>query len=64
MWPIGIILSITAFMTAFYMGRMMIYTFFGQFRGGETERRHLHEGDWTLTVPLIVLASSPPWAAC
>ncbi|HEX2078332.1 MAG TPA: NADH-quinone oxidoreductase subunit L [Longimicrobium sp.] len=56
MWMIGIILSITAFMTAFYMGRMMIYTFFGRFRGGAEEERHLHEGDWTLTVPLILLA--------
>jgi len=50
-------LTIAAFMTAFYMGRMMIYTFFGRFRGGETEERHLHEGDWTLSLPLIVLAA-------
>ncbi|HEY0037925.1 MAG TPA: NADH-quinone oxidoreductase subunit L, partial [Longimicrobium sp.] len=50
-------LSIAAFMTAFYMGRMMIYTFFGRFRGGEKEERHLHEGDWTLSIPLIVLGA-------
>ena len=56
MWAIGIILSITAFITAFYMGRMMVYTFFGRFRGTDTERSHLHEGNWTLTLPLIVLA--------
>jgi NADH-quinone oxidoreductase subunit L len=56
MWAIGIVLSITAFMTAFYMGRMMIYTFLGRFRGTEEERRHLHQGDWTLTLPLILLA--------
>jgi NADH-quinone oxidoreductase subunit L len=56
MYAIGVILTLTAFMTAFYMGRMMIYTFFGQFRGSETERQHLHQGDWTLTMPLIVLA--------
>ncbi|MDB4951000.1 MAG: proton-translocating NADH-quinone oxidoreductase, chain [Gemmatimonadetes bacterium] len=49
-------LSIAAFMTAFYMGRMMIYTFFGQNRTGEEERKHLHEGSWTLTLPLVVLA--------
>jgi NADH-quinone oxidoreductase subunit L len=53
---IGGTLTITAFLTAFYMGRMMVYTFFGDNRTGETERRHLHEGGWTLTVPLIVLA--------
>jgi NADH-quinone oxidoreductase subunit L len=56
MLAIGVILTLTAFMTAFYMGRMMIYTFFGQFRGGEAERQHLHQGDWSLTIPLILLA--------
>ncbi|HTE20648.1 MAG TPA: NADH-quinone oxidoreductase subunit L, partial [Armatimonadota bacterium] len=56
MWMIGIVLTLAAFMTAFYMGRMMIYTFFGKFRSGAEEERHLHEGNWTLTVPLIVLA--------
>ncbi len=54
---IGGTLTLAAFMTAFYMGRMMIYTFFGENRTGEAERRHLHEGSWTLTVPLIVLAA-------
>jgi NADH-quinone oxidoreductase subunit L len=53
---IGVVLSITAFMTAFYMGRMMIYTFLGRFRGTDVERDHLHQGDWTLTLPLILLA--------
>ncbi len=58
-WLMGFIggtLTLAALMTAFYMGRMMIYTFFGGFRGNDTERGHLHEGNWTLTVPLIVLA--------
>ncbi|HEX8394374.1 MAG TPA: NADH-quinone oxidoreductase subunit L [Longimicrobium sp.] len=53
---VGGALSLAALMTAFYMGRMMIYTFFGRFRGTDVERDHLHEGDWTLTLPLIVLA--------
>ncbi|MBB4637046.1 NADH-quinone oxidoreductase subunit L [Longimicrobium terrae] len=53
---VGGTLTLAAFMTAFYMGRMMIYTFFGNFRGTDVERGHLHEGNWTLTVPLIVLA--------
>jgi NADH-quinone oxidoreductase subunit L len=52
---IGGTLSIAAFMTAFYMGRMMIYTFFGANRTGDEERKHLHETDWTLKLPLIVL---------
>jgi NADH-quinone oxidoreductase subunit L len=57
MGAIGVILSIAAFMTAFYMGRMMIYTFFGANRTGDEERKHLHEGDWTLTLPLLVLGA-------
>jgi NADH-quinone oxidoreductase subunit L len=59
-WWMGFIggtLSIAAFMTAFYMGRMMIYTFFGDNRTGDAERKHLHEGNWTLTLPLVVLAA-------
>ncbi len=54
---IALLLSAAAFMTAFYMGRLMIYTFFGSNRTGEREREHLHEVDWTLTVPLVVLAA-------
>jgi NADH-quinone oxidoreductase subunit L len=42
-------------MTAFYMGRMMIYTFFGANRTGDEERKHLHERDWTLKLPLVIL---------
>jgi NADH-quinone oxidoreductase subunit L len=53
---IAVVLSVTAGLTAFYMGRMMVYTFFGRFRGGAAEEQHLHEGSWTLTVPLIALA--------
>jgi NADH-quinone oxidoreductase subunit L len=56
MYLIGVVLSIAAFMTAFYMGRMMIYTFFGKNRTGEKEWQHLHDGDWTLSLPLVVLA--------
>jgi NADH-quinone oxidoreductase subunit L len=53
---IAVVLTITAGMTAFYMGRMMVYTFFGENRLPDEERKHLHEGPWTLTVPLLVLA--------
>jgi NADH-quinone oxidoreductase subunit L len=56
-WLIYAVLSIASFMTAFYMGRMMIYTFFGANRTGEAESRHLHEGGWTLTLPLVVLGA-------
>jgi NADH-quinone oxidoreductase subunit L len=50
-------LSIAALMTAFYMGRLMIYTFFGPNRTGEVERGHLHEAGVTMTIPLIVLGA-------
>jgi len=53
---IAVVLSFAALLTAFYMGRLMIYTFFGPNRTGETEQRHLHEVGWTMTVPLVVLA--------
>jgi NADH-quinone oxidoreductase subunit L len=53
---IAVALTATAAMTAFYMGRMMVYTFFGENRLAPEERKHLHEGPWTLTLPLVVLA--------
>ncbi|HET7276265.1 MAG TPA: NADH-quinone oxidoreductase subunit L [Longimicrobiaceae bacterium] len=52
---IGVMLSAAAFMTAFYMGRMMLYTFFGPNRTGEAERSHLHEVGWSMKIPLIAL---------
>jgi NADH-quinone oxidoreductase subunit L len=57
MGAIAVILSVAALLTAFYMGRMMLYTFFGPNRTGEVERRHLHEVGWTMTVPLVGLAT-------
>ena len=44
-----------AFLTAVYMTRIMIYTFHGPNRTGETERLHLHEPPWVMTGPLVVL---------
>jgi NADH-quinone oxidoreductase subunit L len=49
-------LSLAALMTAFYMGRLMLYTFFGPNRTGEKERPHLHEVGPLMTIPLVVLA--------
>jgi NADH-quinone oxidoreductase subunit L len=56
MGAIAVILTLAALMTAFYMARLMIYTFFGPNRTGDEERRHLHEVGWTMSVPLIALA--------
>ena len=46
---------IAALLTAFYMTRLMLYTFHGPNRTGEKEQAHLHEAPWILTGPLLVL---------
>ncbi|KGO90404.1 NADH-quinone oxidoreductase subunit L [Flavobacterium suncheonense] len=53
LWVLG---SIASIMTAFYMFRLMFLTFFGEFRGTEEQKHHLHESPALITVPLIVLA--------
>jgi NADH-quinone oxidoreductase subunit L len=65
LWAIG---ALTAFLTAVYMTRMMVMTFWGKERFREThESKHAepdhhhgsvepHESPWLMTVPLIVLA--------
>ncbi len=52
LWAVG---AIAALLTAFYMTRMMLYTFHGPNRTGEVERKHLHEAPWVMTGPLLVL---------
>ncbi len=51
-WGLSIV---AALLTAFYMTRLMIYTFHGPNRTGEQEQTHLHEAPWILTGPLVVL---------
>src|SRR5262249_18736781 len=51
-WALGIA---TALLTAFYMTRLMLYTFHGPNRTGEKERAHLHEVPNVMTAPLAVL---------
>jgi len=46
---------VAALLTAFYMTRLMIYTFHGPNRTGEQEQTHLHEAPWILTGPLVIL---------
>ncbi len=53
-WGLG---TIAAFCTAYYMFRLVYLTFFGDFRGTHEQEHHLHESPWTMTVPLIVLAT-------
>ncbi len=46
---------VSAFLTATYMTRMMLYTFHGPNRTGQEERKHLGEAPWIMTGPLVVL---------
>jgi NADH-quinone oxidoreductase subunit L len=52
-WAIGVF---TAFLTAFYMFRMLYLTFYGKYRGTHHAEEHIHESPSTMTLPLIVLA--------
>ncbi len=51
-WGNGLL---AALCTAFYMTRLMLYTFHGPNRTGERERAHLHEAPWVMTGPLLIL---------
>jgi NADH-quinone oxidoreductase subunit L len=52
-WLVGLI---AAFMTAFYMFRLIFMTFHGKFRGEQKVLDHAHESPRSMTGPLIVLA--------
>lgn len=47
-----IIGTLVAFMTAFYMFRLIFVAFFGK----SNPHLHAHEGGWVMTLPLIILA--------
>jgi NADH-quinone oxidoreductase subunit L len=49
-----VLATITAFLTAFYIGRMLIFTFFGSPRSERAE--HAHESPPVMWVPLAILA--------
>jgi NADH-quinone oxidoreductase subunit L len=52
-WGIGLF---TAFLTAFYMFRMMFLTFSGKYRNVQHPEDHVHESPLSMTLPLIILA--------
>ncbi|QOG90167.1 NADH-quinone oxidoreductase subunit L [Flavobacterium columnare] len=54
LWVVG---SVSSIMTAFYMFRLMYLTFFGEFRGTEAQKKHLHESPKLITIPLMILAA-------
>jgi NADH-quinone oxidoreductase subunit L len=51
-WAMGVL---AAFLTAYYMARLITMTFFGENRTGAREREHLHESPAIMTVPLLAL---------
>jgi NADH-quinone oxidoreductase subunit L len=53
-WILGICALLGAAITAFYMTRLMVMTFFGERRW--TDDVHPHESPPTMTVPMIILA--------
>jgi NADH-quinone oxidoreductase subunit L len=52
-WVLG---TVAAFMTAFYISRVMFMTFHGEPRAGVETMHHAHESPWVMLIPLIVLA--------
>ena len=52
-WIMG---TVAAFMTAFYMFRLIFMTFHGEMRVDHHAREYIHESPATMTVPLIILA--------
>ena len=53
MWGIAVF---GAFLTAFYMFRMLFLTFYGKYRGTHHAEEKIHESPKSMTIPLIVLA--------
>jgi len=53
LWILG---AAAALLTAFYMTRLMLYTFHGPNRTGRDEGKHLFEAPWVMTGPLLLLA--------
>ena len=53
LWAMGLL---TAFLTAFYMFRLLFLAFFGEFRGTAQQKQHLHESPASMTLPLVILA--------
>jgi NADH-quinone oxidoreductase subunit L len=54
---LGWVAYAAAFLTAFYMGRMLFLTFFGERRADAHVQHHIHESPALMWVPLVVLAA-------
>ncbi|MCQ2100255.1 MAG: NADH-quinone oxidoreductase subunit L [Fibrobacter sp.] len=47
---------LTAVITAVYMGRLIILTFFGSYRGSKESEHHIHEAPACMLIPMVILA--------
>ena len=47
---------LTAVITAVYMSRLIILTFFGEYRGSKESEEHIHEAPASMLIPMVVLA--------
>ena len=47
---------LTAVITAVYMSRLIILTFFGKYRGSKESEEHIHEAPASMLIPMVVLA--------
>ena len=57
-WNVLFVIGLlTAMLTAFYMGRLLILTFFGEYRGDPATEAGIHESPWSMVGPLLVLAA-------
>jgi NADH-quinone oxidoreductase subunit L len=53
---VWITLTLGSVLTAFYMGRVLFLTFWGEYRGDHHNLEHLHKPALNMTAPLAVLA--------
>jgi len=56
-WLLPIFGFSAAILTAFYMFRLIYMTFTGTFRPGPEAEKEVHESPWTMTFPLVTLAT-------
>ena len=47
---------LTAVITAVYMSRLIILTFFGSYRGSKESEEHIHEAPASMLLPMVVLS--------
>ncbi|MCK5295980.1 MAG: hypothetical protein KAJ75_03735, partial [Alphaproteobacteria bacterium] len=59
-----ILISMTVFLTAFYLGRLMFMLFHGEQHGDEKVMAHVAESPFTILFPLLLLAVGSVFSYC